>query len=77
MIIKIILLLNQYHANAWHHAHCEGLIDWPPAPWRILRSIVAGSYNANFSEEQQTILKSVLWRMASARRRLSSGWAPV
>lgn len=63
MIIKITLLLNQYHGNAWHHAHCEGLIDWPPAPWRILRAIVAGSYNANFSESQQTILKPMLWRM--------------
>lgn len=64
MIIKITLLLNQYHGNAWHHAHCEGLIDWPPAPWRIMRSFVAGSYNANFSKEQQMILKSVLWKMS-------------
>ena len=64
MIIKINLLLHQYHGNAWHHAHCEGLIDWPPAPWRILRSIVAGSYNVNFSEEQRSVLKQVLWKMA-------------
>ena len=64
MIIKISLTLNQYHGNAWHHAHCEGLIDWPPAPWRILRAIVAGSYNVNFSQEQQVILKQVVWKMA-------------
>lgn len=64
MIIKITLLLNQYHGNAWHHAHCEGLIDYPPAPWRILRSIVAGSYNVNFSQEQQSTLKQLLWKMA-------------
>lgn len=64
MIIKISLLLHQYHGNAWHHAHCEGLVDWPPAPWRILRSLVAGSYNTNFSQLQQTTLKQVLWKMA-------------
>jgi CRISPR-associated protein Csb2 len=67
MIIKISLLLHQYHGNAWHHAHCEGLIDWPPAPWRIHRAIVAGSYNANFSKEQSAILKQVLWKMSQVR----------
>ncbi|MBD1903721.1 type I-U CRISPR-associated protein Csb2 [Trichocoleus sp. DQ-A3] len=64
MIIKILLLLNQYHGNAWHHAHCEGLIDWPPAPMRILRAIVAGSYNTKFSTSQQVILKQILWKMS-------------
>ena len=64
MIIKILLLMHQYHGNAWHHAHCEGLVDWPPAPWRLLRSLVAGSYNTNFSQEQQDILKKALWKMA-------------
>lgn len=64
MIIKIVLLCNQYHGNAWHHAHCEGLIDWPPAPWRILRAIIAGAYNVNLSHSQQAILKQILWKMA-------------
>jgi CRISPR-associated protein Csb2 len=64
MIIKISLLTHQYHGNAWHHAHCEGLIDYPPAPWRILRSIVAGSYNVNNAPEHQAVLKQLLWKMA-------------
>lgn len=67
MIIKIALLLHQYHGNAWHHAHCEGLIDWPPAPWRILRSLVAGSYNANLSKDEKVVLKQLLWKMAQVK----------
>jgi CRISPR-associated protein Csb2 len=64
MIIAIHLLLNQYQANAWHHAHCEGLIDWPPAPWRILRAIVAGSYNVHLPKKHQATLKGLLHKMA-------------
>lgn len=64
MIIAIHLLLNQYQANDWHHAHCEGLVDWPPAPWRILRAIVAGSYNVHLPKQHQATLKGLLHKMA-------------
>jgi len=67
MIIAIHLLLNQYQANAWHHAHCEGLIDWPPAPWRILRAIVAGSYNVDLPKKHQVTLKGLLHKMAQVQ----------
>lgn len=67
MIIAIHLLLNQYQANDWHHAHCEGLIDWPPAPWRILRAIVAGSYNVHLPNKHQATLKGLLHKMAQVK----------
>ncbi len=67
MIIAIKLLLNQYQANNWHHAHCEGLVDWPPAPWRILRAIVAGSYNVDLPSQYQETLKGLLYQMAQAK----------
>jgi CRISPR-associated protein Csb2 len=67
MIIAIELLLNQYQANAWHHAHCEGVIDWPPSPWRILRAIVAGSYNINLPNQHQQTLKNLLHKMAQVK----------
>lgn len=30
----------RYHATKWGSSPNEGNIDWPPAPWRILRAIV-------------------------------------
>lgn len=30
----------RYHATKWGTSPNEGKIDWPPAPWRILRSII-------------------------------------
>lgn len=33
--------LGGYHANPWDRAVNEGASEWPPSPWRILRTLVA------------------------------------
>jgi CRISPR-associated protein Csb2 len=33
--------LGRYHANPWDRAVNEGASEWPPSPWRILRTLVA------------------------------------
>lgn len=37
-------LLGRYHANPWDRAVNEGASEWPPSPWRILRTLVATWY---------------------------------
>jgi CRISPR-associated protein Csb2 len=34
----------RYHATPWGHHVNEGHIEWPPAPWRLLRALVAAAY---------------------------------
>lgn len=34
----------RYHATPWGHHVNEGLIEWPPSPWRLLRSLLATGY---------------------------------
>jgi CRISPR-associated protein Csb2 len=36
--------LGRYHANPWDRAVNEGASEWPPSPWRILRTLVATWY---------------------------------
>lgn len=31
----------RYHATPWDHHVNEGLVEWPPSPWRTLRALVA------------------------------------
>lgn len=31
----------RYHATPWGHHVNEGLVEWPPSPWRIARAIIA------------------------------------
>lgn len=34
----------RYHATPWGHHVNEGLVEWPPSPWRIVRALVACGY---------------------------------
>jgi|GEM_PF-1719679 len=63
--IKVEFHTHQYQACAWGNHHSEGVIDWPPAPWRILRSLVAGSYHVNLSARYQPTLKALLHKLAA------------
>jgi CRISPR-associated protein Csb2 len=31
----------RYHATPWGHHVNEGLIEWPPSPWRLLRALLS------------------------------------
>ena len=36
----------RYHATPWGHHVNEGLIEWPPSPWRLLRALIAVGYTS-------------------------------
>jgi CRISPR-associated protein Csb2 len=39
--ISLKFLAGRYHATPWGRHVNEGAVEWPPAPWRILRALVA------------------------------------
>ncbi len=34
----------RYHATPWGYHVNEGLVEWPPSPWRLLRAFIACGY---------------------------------
>lgn len=34
----------RYHATPWGHHVNEGLVEWPPSPWRLVRALLACGY---------------------------------
>jgi CRISPR-associated protein Csb2 len=36
----------RYHATPWGHHVNEGLIEWPPCPWRLLRALIACGFSS-------------------------------
>lgn len=36
----------RYHATPWGHHVNEGLIEWPPSPWRLLRALIASGFSS-------------------------------
>lgn len=41
LALSFRFLAGRYHATQWGRNVNEGIIDWPPSPWRILRAIIA------------------------------------
>ena len=41
LALSFTFLAGRYHATQWGKNVNEGLIDWPPSPWRILRAIIS------------------------------------
>jgi CRISPR-associated protein Csb2 len=39
--ISLTFLAGRFHATPWGHHVNEGVPEWPPSPWRLLRSLVA------------------------------------
>lgn len=35
------LRAGRYHATPWDHHVNEGVVEWPPSPWRLLRAMVS------------------------------------
>ncbi|MFI5398995.1 MAG: type I-U CRISPR-associated protein Csb2 [Candidatus Binatia bacterium] len=42
--LRITLPHGRYHATPWGHHVNEGLVEWPPSPWRLLRALVSTGY---------------------------------
>lgn len=42
--LQIRFLAGRFHGTGWHHAHNEGIPEWPPSPWRVLRALVSAAY---------------------------------
>ena len=50
--IRFHLPGRRYHATPWGHHVNEGLVEWPPSPWRILRGLLATGFNkANWTPD--------------------------
>lgn len=42
--VAIWFPLGRYHATPWDRSVNEGAVEWPPSPWRLLRSLVSTWY---------------------------------
>jgi CRISPR-associated protein Csb2 len=44
--LKLRFPSGRYHATPWGHHVNEGLIEWPPSPWRLLRALIACGFSS-------------------------------
>lgn len=66
----------RYHATPWGHHVNEGLIEWPPSPWRLLRALLATGYSALSwpKEGPPPVARSMILKLAGV---LPHYWLPA
>lgn len=57
----------RYHATPWGHHVNEGLVEWPPSPWRLLRALVASGYTSGIwtGKGPPETVRSLLGKLAA------------
>ncbi|MBI2376793.1 MAG: type I-U CRISPR-associated protein Cas5/Cas6 [Deltaproteobacteria bacterium] len=55
-----------YHATPWGHHVNEGLVEWPPSPWRVLRALVSVGFTKLGWTDIPPVGKEVFSALASS-----------
>ncbi len=55
----------RYHATPWGHHVNEGLVEWPPSPWRIIRALLACGYATQGWNEPPAAARTLCEALAS------------
>ena len=54
-----------YHATPWGHHVNEGLIEWPPSPWRLLRAFIACGFTSQCWSELPPVARRLIDKLAT------------
>jgi CRISPR-associated protein Csb2 len=73
LVIRMRFLAGRYHATPWGHHVNEGVVEYPPSLWRLLRSLVATFYRvfparaheANGDNEYVRQLKGIIAKLSA------------
>lgn len=55
----------RYHATPWGHHVNEGLIEWPPSPWRLLRALIACGFTSLAWSEIPPVARQLIDKLAA------------
>lgn len=53
-------LAGKYHATPWDRQVNEGAVEWPPSPWRILRSLISTWYHKSKDEIDENTVRRIV-----------------
>ncbi len=67
LAISLKFPTKRFHATPWGRQVNEGAVEWPPSPWRLLRSLVA-TWHYKFSDVPETDIRELVERLAPPPR---------
>ncbi|NGO38544.1 type I-U CRISPR-associated protein Cas5/Cas6 [Limisphaera ngatamarikiensis] len=64
-VIELRFPAGRYHATPWGSHVNEGVVEWPPSPWRLLRALVATWHLKAKDEIPEAPIRSLVEKLAS------------
>lgn len=58
----------RYHATPWNRQVNEGIVEWPPNPWRIVRALISTYYMKMTREYDEKMLKRLINKLSDPPR---------
>lgn len=65
LTIEFQSLSGQFHATPWNHHVNEGVVEWPPSPWRIVRALLATWHLKAREEISAEVMSSLVNALSS------------
>lgn len=62
--IALRFTAGRFHATPWGRHVNEGVVEWPPSPWRLLRALIA-VWRRTLPEVEQASMEGLLARLGS------------
>lgn len=62
--IELYCLAGHFHATPWDRQVNEGLVEWPPSPWRILRALLATWHMKARNEVGESVVQRLVEKLA-------------
>ncbi len=67
LAISLKFPAKRFHATPWGRQVNEGAVEWPPSPWRLLRSLVA-TWHHKFPDVPEADVRELIEQLASPPR---------
>ncbi|MBA2433675.1 MAG: type I-U CRISPR-associated protein Cas5/Cas6 [Chthoniobacterales bacterium] len=64
--IRFHFVTGRWHATAWGSHVNEGVPDWPPAPWRICRALIATWFHKHRTVFEEPRIRELIETLAAA-----------
>jgi CRISPR-associated protein Csb2 len=64
-VLELRFPAGRFHATPWGRHVNEGAVEWPPSPWRILRSLIATRHLKARAEVPEEILHAMVTALAA------------
>jgi CRISPR-associated protein Csb2 len=65
LTIEMKFLAGKYHATPWDRQVNEGAVEWPPSPWRILRSLISTWYHKSQGEIDENTIRRIVEKLSA------------